>query len=258
MHHTLKSTLRRLLLCLGFMASQPLWAEADNTSQTFLADLPEAEAAYRVTVNGIPLGIEAVVRLTQEEEKRYRLHFTAKNRLFNHEEIAEFEWQNCQSTPLSYRYTTQGFGIKRGGDVQFNWQTKEVIGSVARYALLPGTLDSLSVSMMARCNLARGDDTFRYDVAEAEGMDYHLYHAIGEKKIKTPSGEWQAHGLERTYPEKSRRSRFWAAPQLDFFMVRMSHQENAFIKGKIDMTRFQLLDDSDNAERHAGNTDAKR
>ena len=43
--------------------------------------LQPAEAQYRVVVNGIPLGLDSTIRLTQSDQD-YQLHFQIENRRF--------------------------------------------------------------------------------------------------------------------------------------------------------------------------------
>ncbi len=243
----------RLLYGLAFMACQPVAAQ-----QPFPAELRPAEGTYRVVVNGIPVGLSATIRL-EKAEPGYRLQFTARNRLFSHEESAHFDWHNCEATPYHYEHASAGFGMQRGGEIRFDWETGQALGSKATYALATDTLDALSVAMVARCHMANGDAAFSYAVAEPDGMtDYH-YASLGTDSLETPAGTWQAAGLERDYAERGRHSEFWAARELDYFMVRMDHRENPFIRGRIELTDFRYLDEPDNnTERQDGNTVTSR
>ncbi|WP_369680068.1 DUF3108 domain-containing protein [Alcanivorax jadensis] len=180
------------------------------------------------------------MRLTQEDQD-YQLHFRIENRLFQHEEVATFRWHDCTAQPHHYRHASAGFGLRREGEILFDWQDREAQGSKAIYPLVDDALDALSVAMMARCNMARGDAAFSYPVAEPDGMAHYQYRSLGEENLETPAGEWDATSVERDYPERSKRSRFWAARELDYFMVRMDHQENLFVRGRIEMTSFRYL-----------------
>jgi len=239
-NHTVITRSLRLLTGLMFLASQSLFAESADQLPPFPLALQPAEAEYRVVVNGIPLGLNATIRLTQEDQD-YQLHFRIENRLFQHEEVATFRWHDCTAQPHHYRHASAGFGLRREGEILFDWQDREAQGSKAIYPLVDDALDALSVAMMARCNMARGDAAFSYPVAEPDGMAHYQYRSLGEENLETPAGEWDATSVERDYPERSKRSRFWAARELDYFMVRMDHQENLFVRGRIEMTSFRYL-----------------
>ncbi len=239
-NHTVITRSLRLLTGLMFLASQSLFAESADQLPPFPLALQPAEAEYRVVVNGIPLGLNATIRLTQEDQD-YQLHFRIENRLFQHEEVATFRWHDCTAQPHHYRHASAGFGLRREGEILFDWQDREAQGSKAIYPLVDDALDALSVAMMARCNMARGDEAFSYPVAEPDGMAHYQYRSLGEENLETPAGEWDATSVERDYPERSKRSRFWAARELDYFMVRMDHQENLFVRGRIEMTSFRYL-----------------
>lgn len=239
-NHTVILPFLRLLSGLLLLASQSLFAQPDDPAPPFPVVLQPAEAEYRVVVNGIPLGLNATIRLTQEAED-YRLHFRIENRLFQHEEEATFRWHDCTARPHHYRHASAGFGLRREGEILFDWEDGEAKGSKAVYPLVDEALDALSVAMMARCNMARGDTAFSYPVAEPDGMAHYQYRSLGVENLETPAGDWDAAGIEREYSERGKRSRFWAARELDYFMVRMDHQENLFVRGRIELTSFRYL-----------------
>ncbi|MDX1804131.1 MAG: DUF3108 domain-containing protein [Alcanivorax sp.] len=220
----------------------------------FPQQLRPAEAEYRVVVNGLPIGVKAVIRLERVRD-HYQLRFLIDNRLFFHEEVSQFQWQNCHARPLHYHHASRGFGINRSGDIRFDWPQHLAIASQTRYSVADNITDAMGVAMMARCNMAHGDKEFSYLVAEPEGLEDYRYQSLGSRELETPAGSWQVVGLERDYPERGRRSRFWAARKLNYFMVRMDHQENPFIRGRIEMTDFRYLD---RPARQDGNTSAKR
>lgn len=240
-NHTVILRLLRLLSGLTILASQSLFAQPGNQPPSFPVVLQPAEAEYRVVVNGIPLGLNATIRLTQEDHQDYRLHFRIENRLFRHEEVATFRWHDCTARPNHYRHASAGFGLRREGEIQFDWKGLEAKGSKAVYPLVDETLDALSVAMMARCNMARGEEAFSYDVAEPDGMAHYQYHSLGMESLETPAGDWNAASVEREYTERGKRSQFWAAQELNYFMVRMDHQENLFVRGRIELTSFRYL-----------------
>ncbi|EKF73044.1 hypothetical protein A11A3_15597 [Alcanivorax hongdengensis A-11-3] len=241
----------RLLASLILLACQSVLADG-----AFPQTLRPAEAQYRVVVNGIPVGLKATIRLEAVQD-HYQLRFLIDNKLFRHEEISQFQWRNCYALPMHYQHASSGFGIERQGDIRFDWQQHLAIGSEGNYSLPEAVTDALGIAMMARCKMARGDESFSYPVAEAEGLTTYQYQTLGTRELETPAGNWHVAGLERDYPEGGRRSRFWAARELDYFMVRMDHQENPFIRGRIEMTDFRYLD-SPSPERQEGITSARR
>ena len=266
-HLTLLYRSGRLLLGLMLMAGESVLAQqvinGDSSTvaagYSFPAALPPAQARYRVVVNGIPVGMDAMITLTPHQ-KGYQLQFRAENRFFRHEEVALFDWNNCTARPHHYRHASAGFGINREGEINFDWIARQANGSKAVYALADNALDALSVAMMARCNMARAEPNFEYAVAEPDGMDTYQYRLLKTEALETPAGKWQTVSVERDYPERGRRSRFWAARELEYFMVRMDHQENPFIRGRIELTEFRYLSGEEipSPDRQSGSTVTSR
>ncbi|MEE2869829.1 hypothetical protein A15D_03354 [Alcanivorax sp. MD8A] len=266
-HHTLLYRSGRLLGGLLLVAGESVLAQPviDDISTiaapayTFPGELPPAQARYRVVVNGIPVGMDATITLTPHP-KGYQLQFQAENRFFRHQEVAIFDWNNCTARPHHYRHASAGFGIKREGEIEFDWDAGQANGSKAVYPLADDALDALSVAMMARCNMARAEQSFEYAVAEPDGMDTYQYRFMEAETLETPAGKWQTVSVERDYPERGRRSRFWAARELEYFMVRMDHQENPFIRGRIELTEFRYLSGEEipSPDRQSGSTVTSR
>lgn len=221
----------RLLLVTTFLALGS-HSHADNPFR-----LQPANASYRLVVNGIPLGLEARVNLRETGEALWQLQFLIDSRLVYHREHSRFRWQGCQARPDQYEYLSKGFGIRRGGKVDFDWTRGVAVnGEDKRFALSEQAVDSLAASMMARCHLARGDQQLDYDVADPSGLKTYHYRVIGREPLETPAGTFDTLHLERVYPEGGRRTELWVAVDLDYFMVRMDHAENPFMRGRIELT----------------------
>ena len=227
----IRSSLVALLLCLQSQGQ----AEPGFT-------LTPAEARYRVRIAGVPTGMDAQIRLEQSSDQQFMLDFTVKHPLIRHQESSHFQWRpGCHAYPLAYSYQSSGFGIRRGGEVSFNWPEYQAEGSKESYPLVSSAVDALGMAMMARCDLYRGRKVLAYDVAEPDGLTQFHYRILGEEELKLPAGTFHTIKVERVYPEADRRTYLWAARELDYFMVRMDHIENAVLRGKMEMISFTPL-----------------
>ncbi|MDF1820849.1 MAG: DUF3108 domain-containing protein [Alcanivoracaceae bacterium] len=198
--------------------------------------LKPAEAAYRVVISGVPVGMEALISLGLETDGRYLLAFNIDHALLKHEEVSRFRWHNCSARPEQYHYRSSGFGIRRGGTVTFDWPALSADGDTP-YPLTPDSVDAMTLAMISRCYLAAGVTEFEFKVAEPAGLRLFRYRVVGEETLETPAGVFDTIKVERLYNSR-RRTFMWAARDLEFFMVRMDHIENALVRGRIEMTRF--------------------
>lgn len=199
-------------------------------------ELKPAEAAYRVVVSGVPVGMEAVIRLAVEQDGRYLLSFNVDHALLKHEETSLFRWYDCNARPDEYHYQSSGFGIRRGGDVSFDWPALTAAGNEP-YPLTADTVDAMTLAMVSRCYLASGVTEFQFIVAEPRGLRRMRYRVIGNEQLETPAGTFDTIKVERIYTSR-RKTFMWAARELEYFMVRMDHIENPLVRGRIELTRF--------------------
>lgn len=218
--------------------------------------LRPAEAHYRIVVNGIPLGLDARVRLEHDQGSNWQLRFLIASRLFQHREWSSFQWGDCHAHSQHYFFDSRGFGIHRGGTVDFDWKNSLAVTDTdaGSYPLKPDAVDSLAASQLARCQLAGGQRTLIYQVADPRGPKQFRYRVLGVEPIETPAGTFQAVHLERLYARGRRHTELWAAIKLGYFMVRMDHVENPLVHGRIELTDFRYLD----PPRQAGKTTSNR
>ena len=212
--------------------------------------LRPVEARYRVVISGVPVGMEALIQLQRRTSPAaaFDIRFAVEHALLNHQESSSFTWSGCLARPYEYRYESSGFGIRRGGQVLFDWPNLVAAGTDEVYAIEEDTVDAISMAMMARCLLARGDQTLAFHVAEPQGARVLNFRVVGREPLKTPAGTFDTIKVERIYSEGGRRTYMWAAPALEYFMIRMEHVENILLRGRIELTSIEWLEDTGQAE----------
>lgn len=207
--------------------------------------LRPAAAEYAISVSGVPTGMSATIDLQRLAHDRFSLTFSVDNKLIRHQEQSSFNWRYCHAQPLGYAYQSSGFGIRRGGQVDFDWPGMKAHGTRGVYAIDGKVVDALGLAMMARCQLKAGMSTLTFRVAEPEGVRAFNYEVVGREQLKTPAGTFNTIKIERIYPEKGRRTFLWAAEDMDYFMVRMDHIENPLVRGKMELKSLRWLNDDD-------------
>lgn len=204
-----------------------------------------AEAGYRVLVSGIPTGIQANIRLERDPARadRFQLSFLVEHPVIHHVETSGFLWRDCHASPQGYQYASRGFGIRRGGEVGFDWTANQAISSHGSFSIPADAVDALGLAMMARCQLKAGASELHFQVAEPAGLEAFEYRVLGREQLETPAGTFSTIKIERLYPERGRRTILWAAEELEYFMIRMDHIENPLVRGRMELTRFRHLDE---------------
>lgn len=236
----LSGRLGRALLTWIFCLFSPVTAAADAPFE-----LRAADARYRVVISGVPVGMEASIILTHRRTPgAFDLVFSVDHPLLKHQEQSSFEWSRCQARPHAYSYESAGFGVRRGGSVQFDWPNLAASGNDGPYTITVDTVDAVTLAMIGRCRIAYGEEQFWFRVAEPNGLKEFRYRVVGEEQLKTPAGTFDTIKVERLYPHQKRRTFMWAAPALDWFMIRMEHIENPLLRGRIELTEFTWLPDT--------------
>jgi hypothetical protein len=246
----LNGFLPRLLLPVFLLVLSPEPSRADEFQ------LAEADASYRLVVNGIPLGLEAQVDLVRDDDN-WHLSFLIDSRLVYHREDSRFSWNDCRARSSRYQYESRGFGIKRGGAVTFDWRRKRALTEDGYFRLPEHTVDALAATMVARCYLASGAEAMTFAVADPGGLSRYRFQVVAREALKTPAGEFDTIRVKRVYGKGMRKTEMWVAVDLDYFMVRMDHAENPLMQGRIELTRIQAGADSDQRGQ-AGNNVSSR
>lgn len=155
--------------------------------------LRPAAAEYAISVSGVPTGMSANIDLQHLAHDHFSLTFSVDNKLIRHQEKSRFNWRFCHAQPMGYAYQSSGFGIRRGGQVDFDWPGMKARGTRGAYAIDGKVVDALGLAMMARCQLKSGMTALTFEVAEPEGVTAFNYEVVGREQLKTPRRHLQYH-----------------------------------------------------------------
>lgn len=211
-----------LLLIARITAAQPL--------------LPDFSASYAIDLNGIQAGQLKRSLTTQEDGLRV---FKSKTRakglfaLFKPETIVEtslWSLRNDTITPEHYSYVRTGGNKDKWVSLLFDWSKQQLYIDDRKQpwslALEGPVLDKLVYQLSLMSDLAEGQETFHYRIADGGKIkDYKITH-LGEEIVSTPMGRIKAIKLsrERNRP-KDRKTTLWCAPGLHYLPVRLEHIE---------------------------------
>jgi hypothetical protein len=130
---------------------------------------------------------------------------------------------------LNYVYSRTGRKDKQVA-VTFDWE-HGVVRNTARgdtweMAIPPGTLDKLNYFVALMRDLASGEDTIQYSVADGGKLKTYRFRRDGTELIETALGAIDAVRVVRLRdPDSRRETVLWCAPSLGFLPVQAWHKE---------------------------------
>jgi uncharacterized protein with FMN-binding domain len=235
---------RRLQLVLAFIATtclQPAFAAPAST-----ATLQPYSAIYSARYKG--MSGEAVQTLSAAADGTFTLSRDADAMFVRIQEHSEFRLQNGEFIVSRYSYKRSGLASKKNIEQQFLWdrnllQVTEK-GKSRNVAIKPPLLDKLSYVEAVRLQLLSSGAELPRTISVAFADRHHLkqYEFVvgAQEDIEVPAGKMRAVKLERHVREEDRHTVIWAAPSLDYLVIKL-----------------QQTDDGDNYELYLKQYDAK-
>lgn len=157
------------------------------------------------------------------------------------EEESRFKLQDASVQPQDYIYERKGLSKKQNVHLTFEKAGKYEVFSPRgddEIAYQGPIYDLLSHQMQIRVDLACKPPQDRYDyaIAKRKGISQYNYRYVGEQSVDTPAGSFEAVLLERG-EEGDKLDRIWLAPELDYLIVRLIHQEDDDEPAELLLTR---------------------
>lgn len=211
-------------------------------------DIDHVDASFSVEYNGKPTQGEVHLAI-QRDHDRYQVAFELDHWLLSSSQKASFKMDDCQVQPISYRSTNKRpFKGETVQTLAFDWghkQAKYTSGDQHKTFSLESPLyDPLSFFFEARCALEAGQTDLSYPLIYKGKKDVQRYKVVGTETVETGQGPVQALVVERQRSSKTRQTRLYVAPSLDYLLVKISHQENRLVKivATLKSMDYQLAD----------------
>lgn len=171
----------------------------------------------------------------QREQKQYKINFGLDHWLLSSHQTAVFTMEQCQAQPLSYTSTAKRpLKDESTQTLNFDWQQKKATfqsdGEHKSFDLDTALYDPLSFFFEARCDLIAGKTAFSYPLIHKGNKKTHHYKVVGIETVETGQGQVDALVIERERESKSRQTRLYVAPSLDYLLVKIEHQESRLLK----------------------------
>lgn len=207
------------------------------------ASLTPIQLSYDVAWTGIPLGT-GTLTLTAEAEDCYRYELATKpvgivSLLYGApKETSQFCIRDGVVVPSSMSFHNPKRS-KDGFSLSFDFAKGVVLGGRnGPLAIVPGTLDRLSVQQAARLWVKTHINdskpgTLTVPVADHKRIKSYTFAIKGKSTVETPAGRFEAVQFERIDDPKTT-LRFWLAPEKDYMPVKVQNIEDG--EDKVSLT----------------------
>lgn len=167
----------------------------------------------------------------KRHQSQYHVNFDVDHWMSKANQQADFSMKNCQVQPQRYSSSTKR-PLKPILEqyLSFNWQTKQAhyqdTGEQKTFDLYTTLYDPLSFFFEARCDLLSGKTEFSYPLIYKGKLKTHTYRVVGKENVETDQGLVEAIVIERQRSNKHRKTLLYVAPELDYLLVKITHQES--------------------------------
>lgn len=187
-----------------------------------------SEIDHFVTLRG-----EGVQKLQQVSEDRYKFHFNVESMVADIRESVVFSWdaEQCLLIPHQYRHSLEGRLIPDRATEYANYpEDNEFRGHYRGKAFTTDAkdryVDPLGLQIQVRQDLKAGKTTLKYYMVHKGKVLIDRYRVVGHESLTLNEQRYDTVKLEKVRPDTSDRETYmWMAPDLDYALVRLVHQE---------------------------------
>lgn len=206
------------------------------------------DASFTVEYNNKLTQAENHLKI-QRDHNQYQIDFNLEHWLLSSKQKANFKMDQCHVQPISYTsINKQPFKDEKTQTITFDWTSKKAVFTSEieqkTFDLDPPLYDPLSFFFEARCELIAGKKDFIYPLIYKGNKRNHHYKVIGTDTVKTGLGNIKALVVERVRSSKTRKTRLYVAPSLDYLLVKFEHQENRMVNISATLQRMNYRLDS--------------
>lgn len=219
----------RGLLLLGCLASLNAFAgDSSCPAPTPFKATYYSEIDHLVTLKG-----EGIQELRETSDGRYEFRFDVESLIADMRESVIFEWDasQCLLIPIRYRQSLEGKLIPdRYTDFTNYREDNEYRGQYRGKSFATDSkdryVDPLGLQIQVRQDLKAGETEMKYYMVHKGKVLIDRYRVVESEPLDVGGRVYETIKLEKVRPDTSDRETFmWMAPELDYALVRLVHQE---------------------------------
>lgn len=221
-------------LQLGFMAD--VGAVSMDQAANSARAIDYVQAVFSVQYGSKETAGENLLDI-QSDGDNYQVDFDLDHWMLSSNQHARFKMHDCKVQPEYYQDThKRPFKSKETQKLEFDWDQQKATfdkkDDQKTFTLQEDqkAYDPLSFFFEARCALMDGQTEFTYPVIRKGDKKEQTYRVTGEEIVQTPQGDFKALVVERVRDNPKRQTRLYVAPELDYLLVKIEHQESAMLR----------------------------
>lgn len=202
------------------------------------ATLDKVDARFQLYYNNKAAQGENLLRI-QQQAGQYEVEFNFEHWMSTIRQRARFTQPppQCAVQPEYYQsQTKRPLQSTKQEEIRFNWSTHEAALTrdkhTERFSLKEKLYDPLSFFFEARCELMDGATSFSFLILHKGEPKVHRYRVVDEVTIDTGLGPLKTLVIERERSSTKRQTRLYVAPELDYLLVQLEHQEGNLVRIK--------------------------
>lgn len=220
-----------------------------ETTKDPKAAFKEYHAVYQLNWHGMNVGVSEH-ELRRVGQNTYSAESVSKPHLailpFNNYERSEFLFEDSKLKPLRYDFKTEEKGKTIVGLVQFDWPDNSIRKSVYQGAerdepLPENALDRITYTLQLRKDLQNSKGPFTYTVVEPRKIKKYTFNIVGEEKVNTLFGEFNAVKLEHVSENGERRTQLWLAKDFDYLLVKLTQYKKDSLDSEAILKQLKVI-----------------
>jgi len=240
--------LRRLLLHIAFICL-PLMAAASPEPAGAKHSLTPYSAEYKVKISVLSGRLATALRPHADGYEAIHviepqgLAGVMKNGEIN--EHSRFASQADGVRGTWYRSEDSLSSDETRAEVTFDWVANEISGTVndkdVRIALDGIVHDRVAIQYQLMHDLQNGGPDERYVLFDIDEFKTLIVRNVGERKVSTPAGDYNAVGIQHQAENSSRITTLWCVKELGYLPVVIEQHRKGKLRMRAELTSYNAL-----------------
>ena len=210
------------------------------SASTLLRDeLQPYTASYAVKVSGISPTLHR--KLEKTGENSWQLSNKVSFFFFGFKETAQFDINGNTVIPQSFSHRERG--KNKSSELRFDWSNRTVIdqlNSDEPLALPTPSWDELSWQVQLYADIHELGTAFTkkdYPLVYKTRLTTHTVEKIGEERISTPAGDFNAIKFKKYYGDNNKHILIWVAKDWDYMILRLNKVKDGKIVQRVNIKK---------------------